>query len=161
MAKEAASRTLDYRLRADTLDRIKGAGQASLRKEGDLMPGDAIAAAGRHFGEDALLPSLPSFLPHAQRIESVSLVQSPRSARSPRSDPHLRHPDILLQIAMLGLLALPTSLVLSRGTAPAGPAARRRRFQARRRRRCRPRRRRSRLRRRRTSTSTTSWRTIR
>jgi len=50
MAKEAASRTLDYRLRADTLDRIKGAGQASLRKEGDLMPGDAIAAAGATVG---------------------------------------------------------------------------------------------------------------
>tara|TARA_R110000824_G_scaffold136404_2_gene300023 strand:+ start:12615 stop:13745 length:1131 start_codon:yes stop_codon:yes gene_type:complete len=50
MAKEAASRTLDYRLRADTLDRIKGAGQASLRKEDDLMPGDAITAAGATVG---------------------------------------------------------------------------------------------------------------
>lgn len=50
MAKEAASRTLDYRLRTDTLDRIKGAEQASLRKKDDLMPGDAIATAGAAAG---------------------------------------------------------------------------------------------------------------
>ena len=50
MAKEAVSRTLDYRLRTDTLDRIKGAGEASLRQEGDLMPGDALAQAGATVG---------------------------------------------------------------------------------------------------------------
>ena len=50
MSKEAASRSLDYRLRADTLDRIKGAAEAGQRKEGDLMPGDAITAAGQQIG---------------------------------------------------------------------------------------------------------------
>ena len=50
MAKEAASRTLDYRLRADTLDRVKGAGEASLRQEDDIMPGDALAQAGATAG---------------------------------------------------------------------------------------------------------------
>ena len=50
MAKEAASRTLDYRLRADTLDRVKGAGEASLRQKDDIMPGDAIAQAGATAG---------------------------------------------------------------------------------------------------------------
>ena len=50
MAKEAASRTLDYRLRTDTLDRVKGAGEASLRQKDDIMPGDALAQAGATVG---------------------------------------------------------------------------------------------------------------
>ena len=47
MSKEAASRSLDYRLRADTLDRIKGAAEAGLRQEGDVMPGDALIGLGQ------------------------------------------------------------------------------------------------------------------
>ena len=50
MSKEAASRSLDYRLRADTLDRIKGAAEAGQRQEGDFMAGDAITAAGQQIG---------------------------------------------------------------------------------------------------------------
>jgi len=50
MSKEAASRSLDYRLRTDTLDRIKGAAEAGQRKEGDFMAGDAITAAGQQIG---------------------------------------------------------------------------------------------------------------
>tara|TARA_R100001443_G_scaffold987_2_gene3956 strand:+ start:8454 stop:9653 length:1200 start_codon:yes stop_codon:yes gene_type:complete len=50
MSKEAASRSLDYRLRADTLDRIKGAAEAGQRKEGDFMAGDALTAAGQQVG---------------------------------------------------------------------------------------------------------------
>ena len=50
MAKEAASRTLDYRLRTDTLDRVKGAAEAGQRQEDDIMPGDAIATAGAAAG---------------------------------------------------------------------------------------------------------------
>jgi len=50
MSKEAASRSLDYRLRADTLDRIKGAAEAGLRQEDDVMPGDALIGLGQQAG---------------------------------------------------------------------------------------------------------------
>ena len=50
MSKEAASRSLDYRLRTDTLDRIKGAAEAGLRQEDDVMPGDALIGLGQQMG---------------------------------------------------------------------------------------------------------------